>query len=282
MKVALCSDLHLEFGDIDLQNTDSADVLILSGDICVVNELPYSDSYLGNQYMKFFKRVSAEFPNVIMIAGNHESYNGDIATTNDILKEAVKDLNNFHVLEKECVTIDDVTFIGATLWTDMNQGNRNTIHGVGRMMNDFRLIKNSHAMVSHKVMDADGTVGFQERPSTFSTLDAVSEHEKTLDYIDHVTKDKKDQKFVVVGHHAPSKLSTHPRYADDTIMNGGYSSSLDFFIEDRPQIKLWTHGHTHEIFSYKIGETRVECNPRGYIGHEQTAYDFKLKFIDIE
>ena len=35
MKVAVCSDLHLEFGTIELKNTESADVLILSGDICL-------------------------------------------------------------------------------------------------------------------------------------------------------------------------------------------------------------------------------------------------------
>jgi predicted phosphodiesterase len=34
MKVALASDIHLEFGAIELENTESADVLILAGDIC--------------------------------------------------------------------------------------------------------------------------------------------------------------------------------------------------------------------------------------------------------
>jgi len=32
MRVSICSDIHLEFGDINLQNTDNADVLILGGD----------------------------------------------------------------------------------------------------------------------------------------------------------------------------------------------------------------------------------------------------------
>ncbi len=33
MKIAVCSDLHLEFGDLDLHNDEGADVLILGGDI---------------------------------------------------------------------------------------------------------------------------------------------------------------------------------------------------------------------------------------------------------
>jgi hypothetical protein len=64
-------------------------------------------------------------------------------------------------------------------------------------------------------------------------------------------------------------------------MNGGYSSDLSQFILDNPQIKLWTHGHTHETFDYVIGETRIFCNPRGYIGYENRADEFKLKTVEL-
>jgi hypothetical protein len=64
-------------------------------------------------------------------------------------------------------------------------------------------------------------------------------------------------------------------------MNGGYSSSLDEFIEQRPQIKLWTHGHTHEDFDYMVGETRIVCNPRGYIKYEPRADNFQLKVVEV-
>ena len=39
MKLYVTSDLHLEFGDLDLVNTDNVDVLILSGDILVAQDL---------------------------------------------------------------------------------------------------------------------------------------------------------------------------------------------------------------------------------------------------
>jgi hypothetical protein len=64
-------------------------------------------------------------------------------------------------------------------------------------------------------------------------------------------------------------------------MNGGYSSDLESFIIDRPQIKLWTHGHTHHNFDYMIGSTRIVCNPRGYEGYENTASEFKLQYIEV-
>ena len=41
MKVALASDIHLEFGQLEIENTENADVLILSGDICVAKYLNY-------------------------------------------------------------------------------------------------------------------------------------------------------------------------------------------------------------------------------------------------
>ena len=100
-------------------------------------------------------------------------------------------------------------------------------------------------------------------------------------YIQQIVEGRPDQKFVVVGHHAPSRLSTHPRYAHDTVMNGGYSSNMDEFIEEHPQIRLWTHGHTHEDFDYMIGSTRIMCNPRGYINYEHKASEWQLKTVIV-
>ena len=127
---------------------------------------------------------------------------------------------------------------------------------------------------SHMVEDG---FEFKTRVARFSPSDAVVDHKNMVDYIRTVIEGKFDQKFVVCGHHAPTKLSTHPRYKDEFIMNGGYSSDLSEFIMDHPQIKLWTHGHTHEEFDYMMGSTRVLCNPRGYIHYEHQADVWKLK-----
>jgi Icc-related predicted phosphoesterase len=121
----------------------------------------------------------------------------------------------------------------------------------------------------------------KEEVSTFSPQDAFDDHKKMLDYLKVMLEDKHSTKFVVVGHHAPSKLSTHPRYKNEEIMNGGYSSDLSAFILDNPQIKLWTHGHTHEDFDYMIGSTRIVCNPRGYDKYEDRADNFTLKYVDV-
>ena len=88
-------------------------------------------------------------------------------------------------------------------------------------------------------------------------------------------------KIVVVGHHSPCKQSTKPQYEKDVIVNGAYSSDLTEFILDHPEIKLWTHGHTHHEFDYMIGSTRIVCNPRGYDGYEGQADNFKLKVVEV-
>jgi hypothetical protein len=180
--------------------------------------------------------------------------------------------------------LDDITFVGGTLWTDMNKEDPLTLHAMVRMLNDFRCVENSHRDVNYKTFDDPENPDkptFRVRPARFCPEDSVVEHRKMLDYIKSVVAEKHNQKFVVVGHHTPSHKSCHPRYKDDQIMNGGYHSDLSEFIMDRPQIKLWTHGHTHEVFDYVIGETRVVCNPRGYLGHEECADNFKLKFVEV-
>lgn len=308
MKIAVCSDVHLEFGDLNLKNDENADVLILSGDICVAADIGKPDPHnfmegaRSNRFTDFFKRCSFQFPHVIYVMGNHEHYHGDFATSKSKIKSMLESnmLSNVYLLDKECKTIDDVTFVGGTLWTDMNKRDPLTLYHISKMMNDFRIVSNSDRVVNFKARVAvDKPVGmtdeewinqpengrtkevFKTRTSTFSPEDAVEDHEKMFGYIKSVIEGKNDQKFVVVGHHAPSRLSTHPRYASEELMNGGYSSSLDEYIMDHPQIKLWTHGHTHEDFDYMIGETRIVCNPRGYIRYEERADSFELKYVEV-
>jgi predicted phosphodiesterase len=279
MKVALASDIHLEFGTIELHNTEDADVLILSGDIIVANDLRDWDSYdvmgenvRSQEYHKFFQQVALEFKDVIYIMGNHEHYHGDYAYTHRHLSQKLSYIKNLHILDNQIVALGDVVFFGGTLWTDMNKGDPETMLTIRGVMNDFRIVDNSrHTRI----------VGGKHINARLMPGDVVKEHNAFLLTLKDQLEIHNDQKFVVVGHHAPSKLSTHPRYKDEVILNGAYSSDLSEFILDNPRIRLWTHGHTHEPFDYTIGETRICCNPRGYIGHEQRASEFALQYIDV-
>ena len=297
MKIALASDVHLEFGPLELHNTDHADVLILSGDICVARDLSDRDVHnlLGehtksHNYHMFFENCAAQFKDVIYIVGNHEHYHGDYGTTVSHIREKLTYLKNLHVLEKQSIKLDDVTFVCGTLWTDMNREDPNTLYSIRGMMNDYRCIKNSLKMVTFKSHQPNpehpddpsrDIVTFHERPATFAPEDSVEDHHAMLAVIRAAVAANPEGKFVVVGHHSPSKLSTKPQYQDDVIVNGAYSSDLSEFMLDHPQIRLWTHGHTHHNFDYMIGECRVVCNPRGYHGYEPQAESWTLQTFEV-
>jgi predicted phosphodiesterase len=306
LKIALGSDIHLEFGPIVLDNTEGADVLVLAGDICVAKHFtdrnPTYVQHLAKEYRQFFDHVCREFPHVVYIMGNHEHYSGDVAHTENILREHL-DYGNLHILEKETWRHQGHTFVGGTLWTDMNQEDGVAMSYAQSAMNDFREVLNSNRMVVRRVplymenliYTDDGKNGgkyikdergnlvpngvkFKEEPARWSPEDSVEDHNKMMAYIDHVTRDPGN--YVVVGHHCPSEQSVADCYKGN-LLNGAFRSRLDDFILARPQIKLWLHGHTHHNFNYWIGETRVVCNPRGYIEHEEIANWFKLQYLEI-
>jgi hypothetical protein len=290
-----------------LDNTEGADVLVLAGDICVakhfVDGRPTYMQHLAKEYRAFFDHVCQEFPHVVYVMGNHEHYSGDVAHSYNILREHL-DYGNLHILEKETWTHEGHTFVGGTLWTDMNQEDGVAMSYAQSAMNDFREVLNSNRMVVRQVpiytknplWTPDGTNGGQyskkadgalilegykdkSEPARWTPEDSVADHKKMLDYVDIVTRDPGS--YIVVGHHCPSELSVADQYKGN-LLNAAFRSSLDNFIEQRPQIRYWLHGHTHFNFNYWIGETRVVCNPRGYVGHESSADWFKLQYMEIE
>lgn len=306
MKIALASDIHLEFGGVTFYNREGADVLVLAGDICVANHFVETKNRylqnLANEYRQFFDLVCQEFSHVVYVLGNHEHYSGDVAKSYNILKEHL-DYGNLHILEKETWTHQGYTFIGGTLWTNMDGGNPLTMSYCQTAMNDFREVINSNRMVVRNVpiyernplWTSDGQNGGQykrddsgamirtgykskEEPARWTPDDSITDHNKMLDYVDIVTQEPGN--YIVVGHHCPSESSVAEMYKGN-LLNGAFRSDLDEFIISRPQIQLWVHGHTHYNFDYQIGNTRVVCNPRGYIGHEASADSFKIQYLEV-
>lgn len=239
------SDLHLEF-DPDFSPTNpGSDVLILAGDIFVADYFtrseasPYYDK--AKKVKAFFKHCRKEWSRVVYIPGNHEYYYGDIITTDKILSEVASEYD-VTFLQKDYVDIEDVRFFGGTLWTDVGGGNPISEYTIRNGLNDFRLIKKT----SRK----------------FTPLDSAQIHRDTLSIM-RSSFEEYEGKKVVVSHHAPSYQSVHEKYKQDVYMNHAYYSNLDQFVATLAP-DLWVHGHTHTCFDYKIANTRVVCNPKGY------------------
>lgn len=276
--LALGSDLHLEFGNLEFTN-EGADVLVLAGDIMIaqylydhtpdsIQESLDKGNPLGSRqleaikYRKFLEQASVQFKHVIMVAGNHEFYHGRWYQALDTMRHECNQFANVYFLEDQVKEIDDVMFVGSTLWTDMNKNDWYTKYQVKNGMNDFRIIKNDKD--NYRSLHPD---------------DVVERHTKSLEFI-KTTVANTSKKVVVVTHHAPSDLSIAECYKGHHLMNGGYRTNLEDFITGS-NINLWCHGHVHHAFDYVLGSTRVVCNPRGYIGHEPMANEHKLKYLDI-
>lgn len=143
-----------------------------------------------------------------------------------------------------------VGVVGTTLWTDFDNENPNLMVKAPIVMNDYRQIKN------------------------FNPYRCLKTHKQQLEWL----RDRLHLANVVVTHHGPSFRSVPYQYRTSNI-NGLFFSNLDDIIE-KSNVSLWIHGHTHYPSDYKIGKTRVVCNPCGY-PHERRDKPYEPQFITI-
>lgn len=257
MRIAIGSDIHLEFGDYRIKNIEGADVLVLAGDITTTNHI--------EQHLDFFKQCSQQFGRVIYVLGNHEHYHGDVLETKNIISDKLSRFLNIDVFEQGNIFLDhlDAAFFVGTMWTDINKGNPLIVEYIRRGMNDFHVIKN----LTSDLM--------------------IIKHNAFLKFVSDCIRDYRarndTRKLIVVTHHAPSFHSIHERFQNlsSATMNFAFASADEDFIINHPEISLWIHGHMHDAFDYTIGNTRVLCNPRGYFGYEKNASKYHLQYIDV-
>jgi Icc-related predicted phosphoesterase len=57
-------------------------------------------------------------------------------------------------------------------------------------------------------------------------------------------------------------------------VTGAFASNLEALIL-ATQPTLFVHGHVHNSSDYRVGATRILCNPHGY-GSENPAFDGAL------
>lgn len=260
MKIRIASDLHLEFYKTDdflLEKSEDEEntILVLAGDICIATHVV--------RYDYFFKDISNRFLKILYIAGNHEFYGGSIKMTPIKLKDAIKKYKNIKYLDNSKVEIDNVVFIGSTLWTDFNDNDPLCMFDAKHGMNDFRKIR----------------IGPDSEPwrRKFSPQEAYVIHKTSVKYIFDILKNKnKNKKYVIITHMAPSELSISEEFKSDSL-NGAYASDLSEEILDTSP-DLMIHGHTHRSFDYMLGDTRIVCNPFGYNNIEKNP-NFKQQFI---
>jgi Icc-related predicted phosphoesterase len=240
MKLWILSDLHLEFADISLPKVD-ADVVILAG-----------DTHIKDKGLEWAINAFPDIP-VLYVLGNHEYYGSAYPKHLNHLKEQAKG-SNVSILENDTVTIDKVTFLGCTLWTDFQLYGDPRIAGyeATQKMLDYKKIKLS------------------PNYTKLRSLDTANIHYKSVRWLRSQFDENTDDKKVIITHHAPSEKSVPRQYIDD-ILSAAYASHLEPLVESS-NVALWVHGHMHTASDYHIGNTRVLCNPRGYPGERDTNF----------
>lgn len=280
MKVDYFSDTHFEFTEHrkPLPQTDGGDVLILAGDITTAamfrENRTDKDARSHFKYMKTFKKnVLDKYKHVFYVMGNHEHYNSIFNNTLPELKAGFARLGvtNVSFFDNNFTVVDDVVFIGSTLWCNFENGNDLSMYRCEKGMNDFRLIG------SMDVKDLNYFNRYDSRTITAEFI--LSEFNKSKEYIDQTAALFHDKKVVVFTHHGPTYQSLNLEHSGNGL-DGAYCSDISELILNRPQIKYWVSGHCHISKEYEVGECKVLQNCRGY--YMEPSYNkFTIKSFEV-
>jgi predicted phosphodiesterase len=259
MKVAIMSDLHLEYDARHVDRLDhrgqsnaaldfylkppqpEADLLVLAGDV--------HSGALAIDWAAHHFAVPT-----ILIAGNHEFYGHELFRTIAFNRQRAGTTNGQVIFleratwEVKLQTGERARFICATLWTDFRL---------------YRTPEASMAIAQERLEDFEVVIierGYKLRK--LRPNDTTRLHRASVAFLRRELDRPFDGITVVVTHHAPSPRSIAPKFQNDPL-NPAFASNLDTLIYNY-EPALWIHGHMHDSFDYRVGPTRVVCNPRGY------------------
>lgn len=242
MKISYFSDLHIDSNEYKAIQND-ADVIVLAGDI--------GEGEIGLHWAR--AQFSQE---IVYVLGNHEFYNAEIHACRQRLRTVAKQLG-IHLLDNECIIIDNVEFIGTTLWTDYDLFGTpaESQHLASENLPDFSKIQIDVGNGAEKL-----------RPEHTLTM-----HKASLKFLSEHFSEKTTRKRVVVTHHAPSLLLLSIKYITH-YLSPSYASHLEYLIRES-EADVWIYGHTHYNAKLDIGGTLVLSNQRGY-SNDDSREDF--------
>jgi predicted phosphodiesterase len=238
MFLRIVSDLHIEFiptskWEDELEvlvpylPNEKDMVLVLAGDTISAD--------LREDITPWIKDLSQRHRAVVMVTGNHEGYHGSRSIATTYWQYAAAMNKDLYVLENDTLFIDNVRFLGTTLWTALAGP---LDHLFVYEMNDFDFIQG------------------------WTVAQWKYAHGLAVEFLHDMLDQEFDGKTVVVTHHLPTFSSIGEKYLNDKD-NCGYATNLDNLIGYN-DIAVWFHGHTHDSFDYMAGDTRIVCNPHGY------------------
>lgn len=250
MRLGIASDIHLdhyEYADpmstfTPLNNREKVDILLLAGDI--------SSGELVKTHLEL---LSEAYPEIVFVQGNHD-YWGNIFPDKVFptgqspvnVTELQRDIYNIQFRDEggELVT---QRILGCTLWTECGPDHKYAFMHRQYMGYDIPLIKFPDDKTNPYKLDAEQYL--------------VSEFKASVEWL----WDNIKEGDIVMTHHLPTFQAVDPRFQGPGLNVGNhfYASNLDALIEARKP-SFWIHGHTHTRKSFKLFDTMIMCNARGY------------------
>lgn len=253
MNIHYMSDLHLEFSSLTENPKPSSkdSILVLAGDIFTSR----------CKYGKMQDIFNMDFEKILMIAGNHEFYDGNIQNEVLDIKQLIEELGydkKIIYLDNEVFEQNDVVFIGSTLWSDFDWGKPTVMEEARMYMNDYSIINNGSNVLNPE-----------------DILEKFNDNVRFLkNQLERVDKEKK---VVVITHNPPTYRCVEQKFKGDSL-NGAFVSDLHDVLKSY-KIDYWICGHVHSSHDFILHETNIVCNPRGYATHEiNENFDINKKF----
>src|SRR3984893_5882487 len=239
MRIHIFSDLHLDVHPIKpITIMADVDLVIVAGDTC--------EGVL--RAFEHLRRIVPMHIPIVMVLGNHEYYRRFIPHELALARSHAAEFN-IHLLENDAIVLGGVRFVGATLWTDyriFGESNQAAVmNACATGMNDHRRI------------------GWQKQPwLRFRPQEAALVHHQSRAYFKQALTEPFNGPSVMVTHTAVHWNSVLPRFATDPTTGAFVSDLEELFLTTRPVLAI--HGHVHNSCDYRIGQTRILCNPHGY------------------
>ena len=249
-RIQILSDLHIDVWSYAPLLAPDVDVVLVAGDVCSGPDRAMR--WLSDAY------GTAGVP-VVAVLGNHEFYGHDWHDVRSkIERESPNPGSAVVLLEDDTAYIRkndvDLRICACSLWTDLlvrgPKEGEEASRRADSLMNDYVRIRAHRAAL---------------RPE-----DTVAQHQRSRLWLEERLAKSHDGPTVVMTHHAPHPLSLDPEFRQDGT-DPFFASDLGELIA-RHSPDVWVHGHVHRSLDYRLGQTRVVANPRGYPG-ERTDHD---------
>ena len=232
VKYQLASDLHIEYLDNPKASDfikKSADILVLAGDI--------GSLYKMDQLETFLRELS-DFQKILYIPGNHEFYIAkDIPPKpfNSLLRDLFdleKRISNLIVMNCNSVIIDDVEFVGCTLWSNLGD-------------NFFPK--------------------YRVRIYGFSNIVYQQQYDKNLQWLKRTLASSVTKDRVVITHYPPVNLTNRDKFSYL------YSNALEYLLKPSNMV-IWNFGHIHVNYMYSKNTVLLITNQKGRVKDQVKDY----------